>query len=170
MRRCAKEIKIGNVKIGGENPVLVQSMLNVPISDIDGNIRQALELQNAGCQIVRVTVPTLDDVKIITALKKAIDIPLVADIHFDYKVAVAAAEAGVDKIRINPGNIGNDENVKQVVDACKMRNIPIRIGVNAGSLEKNILEKYGKPTPEALVESALYHVSLLEKFDFTDIV
>lgn len=170
MRRKCKEVKIGGVKIGGENPVLVQSMLNVPIKDIDGNVKQAVSLEKAGCQILRVTVPSVDDVKVVTALKNSVSIPIVADIHFDYKTALACAEAGVDKIRINPGNIGDEERVKQVAQTCRQKNIPIRIGVNAGSLEKGILAKYGAPVPEALVESAMYHISLLEKYDFNDIV
>lgn len=169
MRHIKRELKIGNTAIGGNNPVLVQSMLNVPSSDIQGNINQAVELEKAGCQIVRVSVPTLEDVKLVEAIKSNISIPLVADIHFDYKVAIACADAGIDKIRINPGNIGDDEKVRAVVNACKAKNIPIRIGVNAGSLEKNILAKYGKPTPQALCESAMYHIRLLEKFDFNDI-
>ena len=169
MRHIKRELKIGNTAIGGNNPVLVQSMLNVRSSDIEGNVKQAVELEKAGCQIVRVSVPTLEDVKLVEAIKNEISIPLVADIHFDYKVALACADAGIDKIRINPGNIGEDEKVKAVVKACSAKNIPIRIGVNAGSLEKNILAKYGKPTPEALCESAMYHIGLLERYDFNDI-
>lgn len=169
MRHIKRELKIGNTAIGGNNPVLVQSMLNVRSSDVEGNVKQAVELEKAGCQIVRVSVPTLEDVRLVEAIKNEISIPLVADIHFDYKVALACADAGIDKIRINPGNIGDDERVKAVVKACSAKNIPIRIGVNAGSLEKNILAKYGKPSPEALCESAMYHISLLEKYDFNDI-
>ncbi len=169
MRHLKREVKIGNTVLGGNNPVLVQSMLNVPSSDIEGNVKQAVELEKADCQIVRVSVPTLEDVKLVEAIKNEISIPLVADIHFDYKVALACADAGIDKIRINPGNIGDDDRVKAVVKACQTKNIPIRIGVNAGSLEKNILEKYDKPTPEALCESAMYHIGLLEKFDFNNI-
>lgn len=169
MRHIKRELKIGNTAIGGSNPVLVQSMLNVRSSDIEGNVKQAVELEKAGCQIVRVSVPTLEDVRLVEAIKNEISIPLVADIHFDYKVALACADAGIDKIRINPGNIGDDERVKAVVKACSAKNIPIRIGVNAGSLEKNILAKYGKPSPEALCESAMYHIGLLEKYDFNDI-
>ncbi|MBQ5314264.1 MAG: flavodoxin-dependent (E)-4-hydroxy-3-methylbut-2-enyl-diphosphate synthase [Oscillospiraceae bacterium] len=170
MRHLKREVKLGNTALGGTNPVLVQSMLNVRSGDIEGNVKQAVELEKAGCQIVRVSVPTLEDVRLVEAIKNEISIPLVADIHFDYKVALACAEAGIDKIRINPGNIGDDEKVKAVVKACQSKNIPIRIGVNAGSLEKNILAKYGKPSPEALCESAMYHIGLLEKFDFNDIV
>ena len=169
MRHIKRELKIGNTAIGGSNPVLVQSMLNVRSSDIEGNVKQAVELEKAGCQIVRVSVPTLEDVRLVEAIKNEISIPLVADIHFDYKVALDCADAGIDKIRINPGNIGDDERVKAVVKACSAKNIPIRIGVNAGSLEKNILAKYGKPSPEALCESAMYHIGLLEKYDFNDI-
>lgn len=169
MRHIKRELKIGNTAIGGNNPVLVQSMLNVKSSDVEGNVRQAVELEKAGCQIVRVSVPSLEDVRLVEAIKNEISIPLVADIHFDYKVALACADAGIDKIRINPGNIGDDEKVKAVVKACSAKNIPIRIGVNAGSLEKNILAKYGKPSPEALCESAMYHIGLLEKYDFNDI-
>ena len=170
MRHLKREVKVGNTALGGTNPVLVQSMLNVRSGDVEGNVKQAVELEKAGCQIVRVSVPTLEDVRLVEAIKNEITIPLVADIHFDYKVALACAEAGIDKIRINPGNIGDDEKVKAVVKACQSKNIPIRIGVNAGSLEKNILAKYGKPSPEALCESAMYHIGLLEKFDFNDIV
>ena len=170
MRHLKREVKVGNTALGGTNPVLVQSMLNVRSGDVEGNVKQAVELEKAGCQIIRVSVPTLEDVRLVEAIKNEISIPLVADIHFDYKVALACAEAGIDKIRINPGNIGDDEKVKAVVKACQRKNIPIRIGVNAGSLEKNILAKYGKPSPEALCESAMYHIGLLEKFDFNDIV
>lgn len=170
MRKNTRTVKIGNVEIGGGNPVVVQSMLCKPIRDVKANVEQAKRLQKEGCQIVRVTVPSLADVPVIEALKKEISIPVVADIHFDYKVALACAQAGVDKIRINPGNIGEDDRVREVAQACKMRNIPIRIGVNGGSLEKEILAKYGRVTPEALVESAMYHVRLLEKHDFDDIV
>lgn len=169
-RRKSKEIRIGNIAIGGNNPVAVQSMLNVESHDIQGNIAQALRLEKAGCQIVRLAVPDMDAVKTVYELKKHIDIPLVADIHFDYKLALESAEAGVDKIRINPGNIGSDERVKAVVDKCNSKNIPIRIGVNSGSLEKEIYAKYGAPVPAALAESAMYHVRLLEKFDFDNIV
>ncbi len=170
MRVVKKEVRVGNYKIGGENPILVQSMLNAKSSDVLANVTQAKALEKEGCQIVRVSVPTLADVQLITALKENINIPVVADIHFDYRIALACIEAGVDKVRINPGNIGNDEKVKAVVEACKAKNIPIRIGVNAGSLEKEILKKYGSPTPEALCESAMYHIKLLEKFEFYDII
>ena len=164
-----KQVKVGKLNLGDGN-IYIQSMLNIPAEDVEANIRQAVELEKAGCEIVRVSVPTLEDVRLISAIKDKINIPLVADVHFDYRIAVACAEAGVDKIRINPGNIGDDSKVKAVVDACKMRNIPIRIGVNSGSLEKKLLEKYGAPTAEALVESALSHAAILERFDFNDIV
>ena len=164
------KVKVGNTYIGGGADITVQSMLCVPAHDIKGNVLQALRLQNAGCDIVRVTVPDKEALKTVEALKKAIDIPLVADIHFDYRLAVESVAAGVDKIRINPGNIGSDDKVKAVADACRKAGVPIRIGVNSGSLEKEILAKYGAVTPEAMVESGLYHISLLEKFDFSDIV
>ena len=164
------KVKAGNLEIGGGAPVSVQSMLCVPAHDIEGNVEQAKRLQAAGCDIVRVTVPDKEALKTVEALKKNITIPLVADIHFDYKLALDSVAAGVDKVRINPGNIGSDDKVKLVADACRNAGVPIRIGVNSGSLEKNILAKYGAVTPEAMVESGLYHISLLEKFDFTDIV
>lgn len=163
-------VSAGNLKIGGGADISVQSMLSVPVHDIEGNVSQALRLQNAGCDIVRVTVPDKEALKTVEALKKNIKIPLVADIHFDYRLAIESVSAGVDKVRINPGNIGDDSKVKLVADACRKAGVPIRIGVNSGSLEKNILKKYGGVTPEALVESGLYHISLLEKYDFNDIV
>lgn len=164
------QVKAGNVLIGGGAPVSVQSMLNVPSTDIEGSVAQAKRLEEAGCQIIRAAIPAMDAVRLIPALKEAVSVPIVADIHFNYKLALEACAAGVDKIRINPGNIGSDDRVKAVADACKSRGIPIRIGVNSGSLEKEILAKYGHPTPQALCDSALYHASLLEKFDFYDIV
>lgn len=169
-RRITKTVTAGNVKIGSGNKITVQSMLNVPAHNIDGNVAQALELEKAGCEIVRLTVPDLEAVKTLYAVKNAVKIPVVADIHFDYKCALESVAAGVDKIRINPGNIGSDDRIKAVADACRQKNIPIRIGVNSGSLEKDLLKKYGRVTSEALCESALRHASLLEKFDFTDIV
>ena len=159
-----------NTKIGGGAKVTVQSMLNKPASDIEGSVAQAKQLEAAGCEIIRAAVPDSDAVRLIAALKEAVSVPIVADIHFNYKLALESIAAGVDKIRINPGNIGDYSRVKSVADACKAKNIPIRIGVNSGSLEKHILEKYGHPTAQALCDSALYHASLLEKFDFTDIV
>lgn len=164
------QVKAGNVLIGGGAPVSVQSMLNVSSTDIEGSVAQAKRLEEAGCQIIRAAIPDMDAVRLIPALKEAVSVPIVADIHFNYKLALEACAAGVDKIRINPGNIGSDDRVKAVADACKSRGIPIRIGVNSGSLEKEILAKYGHPTPQALCDSALYHASLLEKFDFYDIV
>ena len=164
------QVKAGNVLIGGGAPVSVQSMLNVPSTDIEGSVAQAKRLEEAGCQIIRAAIPDMDAVRLIPALKEAVSVPIVADIHFNYKLALEACAAGVDKIRINPGNIGSDDRVKAVADACKSRGIPIRIGVNAGSLEKEIWAKDGHPTPQALCDSALYHASLLEKFDFYDIV
>lgn len=170
MALYTNEVKIGNVKIGNGNPIAIQSMLNIPANDIEGNVKQAIELEKIGCEIIRTAVPDLEAVKLIYALKNAVNIPVVADIHFDYKIALECAEAGVDKIRINPGNIGDDLRVKEVVDKCKLKNIPIRIGVNSGSVEKSILKKYGTVTADALVESAMYHTRLLEKFYFNDIV
>ena len=170
IRKQTKEVRIGSVAIGGNNPVAVQSMLNVPIADIAGNVAQAKRLEAEGCQIIRVTVPTPADAAVVTALKDAVSMPIVADIHFDYRAALACVDAGVDKIRINPGNIGSDERVREVARACRDNKIPIRIGVNGGSLEQEILAKYGAVTPEALVESAMYHVALLEKHDFNDVV
>ena len=159
-----------NTKIGGGAKISVQSMLNKPTEDIEGSVAQAKELEAAGCEIIRAAIPNMEAVKLIAALKEAVSVPIVADIHFNYKLALESIAAGVDKIRINPGNIGDDSRVKAVADACNAKNIPIRIGVNSGSLEKHILAKYGHPTAEALCDSALYHASLLEKFDFTDIV
>lgn len=170
MRRKSKTVLVGKVAVGGDAPVSVQSMLCAPSYDVEKNVEQALRLQQAGCDIVRVSVPDAESVRLIDRLKNAVDMPVVADIHFDYRLALECAEAGVDKIRINPGNIGSDDRVKAVADTCRRKKIPIRIGVNSGSLEKSVLAKYGGPTPEALVESALYHASLLEKFDFDDIV
>ena len=165
-----KKIKIGNTYLGGGEPVLVQSMLNVPAADIDGSVKQAVELEKAGCQVIRFAIPDEAALNLVEPIKNAVSVPLVADIHFDYKLALGAAERGIDKIRINPGNIGAEDRVKAVADICNQKQIPIRIGVNSGSLEKEILAKYGSPTPEAMVESAMYHASLLEKFDFSDIV
>ena len=164
------KVKIGNIYIGGDAPVTIQSMLNTPAEDVEASVLQAKRLEEAGCEIIRAAVPNREAVKLIYALKDALKVPVVADIHFDYKIALDCVAAGVDKIRINPGNIGSDDRVKAVADACKNAGVPIRIGVNSGSLEKSILEKYGHPTAEALCESALYHASLLEKFDFNDIV
>ena len=166
----SRQIHAGAVAIGGGAPVTVQSMLNVPSTDVEGSVRQAKALEAAGCELIRAAVPDQAAVRLIAALKEAVSVPIVADIHFDYRLALESAAAGVDKIRINPGNIGDDSRVKAVADACRTRGIPIRVGVNSGSVEKELLAKYGGPTPEALVESALYHASLLERFDFHDIV
>ncbi len=166
----SKKIKLGNATLGGDSPVLVQSMLNVPSTDIDGSVTQAKALAAAGCQVIRFAIPDEAALDLIEPIKNAVDVPLVADIHFNYRLALGAAERGIDKIRINPGNIGGDDRVKAVADICREKQIPIRIGVNSGSLEKHILAKYGAPTPEAMVESAMYHAALLEKFDFNDIV
>ena len=165
-----KTVTIGKLTIGGGRPVAVQSMLNKEAHDIPGSVAQAKELEAAGCEIIRATVPDREAVRTIAALKEAVSVPIVADIHFDYKMALESLAAGVDKIRINPGNIGSDDQVKAVAEECQRRGVPIRIGVNSGSVEKEILAKYGSPTPQALVESALYHVRLLEKHDFDDIV
>lgn len=169
-RRKTKQVNAGGVRIGGGAPISVQSMLNTPSYDIKRSVEQAVELEKAGCDIIRAAIPDKEAVKLIEALKSNVKAPIVADIHFDYRLALEAAAAGVDKIRINPGNIGDDSRVKQVADACRARSIPIRIGVNSGSVEKEILKKYGAPTADALVESAMYHASLLEKYDFDDIV
>ena len=171
IRRKTKRINIGNVAIGDTSPIAIQSMTNTDTHDKRATLCQILSLQREGCDIVRITVPDIEAVSTIPYLKEnGVAIPIVADIHFDYKIALACAEAGVDKIRINPGNIGSDDRVHAVVKACRTAGIPIRIGVNSGSLEKEILAKHGSPTPEALAESALYHASLLEKYDFDDIV
>ena len=164
-----KKVRVGNCVLGSEK-IYIQSMLNVPADDIENSVKQAVELEKAGCEIIRAAVPKIENAGLIEALKNAVNVPIVADIHFDYKIALACIERGVDKIRLNPGNIGSADGVKAVADACRAKKIPIRIGVNSGSLEKNLLEKYGSPTPEALVESALEHAKLLNKFDFDDIV
>lgn len=164
-----KIVKVGNILLGDGN-IYIQSMLNVPSNDINGNVEQAKRLENAGCEIIRLSVPSKDDVRLISALKTAVSVPVVADIHFDYKIAIECVNAGVDKLRINPGNIGSKDNVRKVADACRQHNVPIRIGVNSGSVEKDILKKYGSPCSDALVESALRHVQILEELDFNDIV
>ena len=164
-----KQILVGGVPIGGGAPVSIQSMLNTKTTDVDSSLRQLRELADAGCQIARLAVPDMDAAKGFAEIASASPLPLVADIHFDYRLAIAAAEGGAAKIRINPGNIGGEERVRAVVDVCKEKNIPIRIGVNGGSLDKRLLEKYGHPTPEALVESAFSHIELLEKYGFYDI-
>ena len=164
-----RQIQVGSVLVGGDAPVSIQSMLNTKTTDVEGSLAQIRALKAAGCQIARLAVPDMDAAKGFREIAAESPLPLVADIHFDYRLAIAAAEGGASKIRINPGNIGGKERVKAVVDVCKEKHIPIRIGVNGGSLEKNILEKYGHPTPEALVESALGHVALLEEQGFYDI-
>ena len=169
-RRPCKTVYVGRVPLGHDAPVAVQSMLNVPASDVAGNVAQAKALEAAGCDIVRAAVPNKEAVRLIDALKQAVSIPVVADIHFDYTLALDCVAAGVDKIRLNPGNIGGKERVRAVANACRSRGIPIRIGVNGGSLEKDILAKYGHPCAAAMRDSALYHSSLLEECDFDDIV
>ena len=164
-----KQIHVGSVAVGGGAPVSIQSMLNTRTTDVEGSLRQLRALAAAGCQIARLAVPDMDAAKGFAEIASASPLPLVADIHFDYRLAIAAAEGGAAKIRINPGNIGGEERVRAVVDACREKKIPIRIGVNGGSLDKRLLEKYGHPTPEALVESAFSHIELLEKFGFYDI-
>ena len=169
-RRKSRKIKVGNLYIGDDSTITVQSMTNTDTHDVEATYRQVLRLQEAGCDIIRITAPDEESVETFAELKRrGIKAPLVADIHFNYKIALAAAKAGVDKIRINPGNIGSREKVREVVLACRERSIPIRIGVNSGSLEEGILKKYGSPTAEALAESAFYHASLLREFDFSDI-
>lgn len=169
-RRITKEVNIGGVKIGGNNPIAIQSMCNTDTRDADKTVEQIKRLEEAGCEIIRVAVPDMQAAEAIKEIKKHINIPLVADIHFDYRLALKAIEGRIDKIRINPGNIGSEDRVKQVADMAKKNSIPIRIGVNSGSLEKHLVEKYGGVTPEGLVESALGHVRLLEKYDFYDTV
>ena len=164
-----RKIMVGNVQIGGNNHVVIQSMANTKTKDIESTVNQISALEKEGCEIIRVACLDLEDAKAIGQIKEKIHIPIVADIHFDYKIALQAIKSGVDKIRINPGNIGAKENIKKVVDACKEQHIPIRIGVNSGSLEKDLLQKYGKVTAEAIVESAKRHVEILEEFDFHDI-
>ena len=163
-----RKVLVGNVQIGGQNKVIIQSMCNTKTKDIQATVKQIIELEKAGCEIIRVACLDIEDAKAIKEIKEHIHIPIVADIHFDYRIALEAIESGVDKVRINPGNIGSEEKVKAVVDKCKERNIPIRIGVNAGSLEKDLLEKYGKPTAKAMVESARRHIDILERLDFHD--
>lgn len=168
-REETRKINVAGVQIGGQNKVIIQSMTNTKTKDINSTVEQILKLENAGCEIVRVACLDIDDAKAIKEIKGKIHIPIVADIHFDYKIALEAINSGVDKIRINPGNIGDEERVKKVVDACKERKIPIRIGVNGGSLEKDLLDKDGKVTAKAMVESARRHVEILERLDFYDI-
>ena len=168
-RTETRPIMVRDVQIGGQNKVVIQSMCNTKTKNVEDTVKQILALENAGCEIIRVACLDVEDAKAIKDIKERIHIPIVADIHFDYKIALAAIEAGVDKIRINPGNIGDEEKTRAVVEACRAKNIPIRIGVNAGSLEKELLEKYGKPCSDAMVDSARRHVEILEKLDFYDI-
>lgn len=169
IRSETRPIHVGNLVLGGNDHIYIQSMTNTKTKDVDATVQQILALEKAGCEIVRMACFDKEDAYAIREIKKQVHIPLVADIHFDYQLALIAVESGIDKIRINPGNIGSKDKVKMVVDACKEKNIPIRIGVNAGSLEKGLLEKYGKPCPEAMVESARAHVQILEELGFYDI-
>ncbi len=165
-----RAVKIGDRFIGGKNPVLIQSMTNTKTEDVDATVRQILDLEAAGCEIIRSTVPTMEAAFAFSEIKKRIHIPLVADIHFDYKLAIAAMENGADKIRINPGNIGGEDKLRAVVEKAKEYNVPIRVGVNSGSLEKDLIKKYGHVTPEALVESALNNAKMIEDMDYHNIV
>ena len=168
-RTDTRAITVGGVQIGGQNKVVIQSMCNTKTKDVDSTVKQILELEKVGCEIIRVACLDIEDAKAIKDIKEKIHIPIVADIHFDYKIALEAIKSKVDKIRINPGNIGDEEKIKAVVDGCKENNVPIRIGVNAGSLEKDLLKKYKKPCSDAMIESALRHIEILEKLDFYDI-
>ena len=168
IRRKSRQIMVGNVPVGGDAPISVQSMTNTETTDIDATVAQIKRIQEAGADIVRVSVPSMDAAEAFGEIRKAVDIPLVADIHFDYRIALRVADLGVDCLRINPGNIGREKRIVAVVDKARDLNIPIRIGVNAGSLEKDLQKKYGEPTPDALVESALRHVDILDKLDFQD--
>jgi len=170
LRKQTRPIKVGNLTIGGSNDVIIQSMCTTKTANVEATVAEILRLEEAGCQVVRVTVNNMEAAEAIKEIKKQIHIPLVADIHFDYRLALAAIENGIDKVRINPGNIGRREKVEAVVKACKEKGIPIRIGVNAGSLENHLLEKYGYPTAEAMVESAKFHIGILEELDFHDII
>lgn len=170
LRKKTREIQIGQVRIGGDNPVAIQSMTNTKTEDVDATVSQILALEKAGCEIVRCAVPTMEAAEALREIRKKIHIPLVADIHFDYKLAIAAVENGADKIRINPGNIGSKERIRAVVDCCKERGIPIRVGVNSGSLEKELVEKYGGVTAEGLVESALDKVAIIESMGYDNLV
>lgn len=169
-RKHTRQVMVGNVPVGGNAPIVVQSMANTDTKDIEATVSQILNLEKAGCEMVRIAVIDMEAAKCISKIKDRINIPLIADIHFDYRLALESISQGIDAIRINPGNIGSIDRVKQVVDACKKKSLPIRIGVNGGSLEKDLLEKYKRPTPEAMVESALRHVKILENLEFRDIV
>lgn len=168
-RRKTRQISVGSIKIGSNSPISVQSMTNTDTADVKATVTQIKALERAGCEIVRVAVPNMDAAEVLSKIKKAINIPLIADIHFYYRLALKAIDNGVDGLRLNPGNIGDKERIKAVVKAAREKKIPIRIGVNAGSLEKDILEKYGHPTPKAMVESALRHIKILEDLDFRQI-
>ena len=168
--RKSRCVKVGNLLIGGGNQVVIQSMTNTDTADVEATVKQIKELEKAGCQMVRMTINNIEAARAIKEIKPLVNVPLCADIHFDYRLAIMAIENGIDKLRINPGNIGSDERVNEVVKKAKEHKIPIRIGVNSGSIEKHILEKYGKPTADGMVESAMYHINLLEKNDFHDIV
>lgn len=169
-RKQTRKIMVGDIAVGGDAPISIQSMINTKSTDVEACIDQIWQLETAGCEIVRMAIPSKESVPVLAAIKKRISIPLVADIHFDHNLALGALDAGADKIRINPGNIGSEEKVKSVLDACKAKGVPIRIGVNAGSLEKDILKKHGHPTPEALLESATRHIEFCEKYDFQDVL
>ncbi|WP_291258937.1 flavodoxin-dependent (E)-4-hydroxy-3-methylbut-2-enyl-diphosphate synthase [Fusobacterium sp.] len=166
----SRVVKVGDILIGGGNPIIIQSMTNTVTSNVEATVEQINKLEKAGCQMVRMTINNEEAAKAITEIKKRVNLPLCADIHFDYKLALLAMENGIDKLRINPGNIGSDDKIKIVVQMAKEKDIPIRIGVNSGSIEKHILEKYGRPTADGMVESAMYHINLLEKNGFNDIV
>lgn len=170
MLRKSRQISVGGVHMGKGAPITVQSMLNEPAHDIEASVKQALKLEAAGCDIIRAAVPDMEAVRLIYRLKSEVKVPIVADIHFNYRLALESVAAGVDKIRINPGNIGDEGRIKAVANACKAAGVPIRVGVNSGSLEKSVLARYGAPTAEALFESGMYHIKLLNKFDFYDIV
>ncbi|MCK4951600.1 MAG: flavodoxin-dependent (E)-4-hydroxy-3-methylbut-2-enyl-diphosphate synthase, partial [Gammaproteobacteria bacterium] len=167
-RRLSRQIHVGDVPVGGDAPISVQSMTNTETCDVTATVEQIKAIQNAGADIVRVSVPSMDAAEAFGKIKTQVSIPLVADIHFDYKIALRVAELGVDCLRINPGNIGREDRVRAVVDSARDHGIPIRIGVNAGSLEKDLQVKYGEPTPDALVESALRHIDILDRLDFQD--
>ena len=169
-RKKTRMVKVGNVVMGGNSPIVIQSMCNTDTRDVENTVKQILELEQAGCQVVRVAVPDMAAAEAVGEIKKRISIPLVADIHFDYKLALKVMDLGIDKVRINPGNIGEESRIQAVVEKAKQKQIPIRIGVNSGSLEKDLIQKYGGVTPEGLVESALRHVRILEKYQFYDIV
>ncbi len=170
LRKMTREVQVGNVKIGGGNPIIIQSMCNTDTRDVAATVKQILQLEDAGCELVRVAILDMEAANAVGEIKKQIHIPLVADIHFDYKLALRVMELGIDKVRINPGNIGEEDRIHQVVEKAKEMHIPIRIGVNSGSLEKDLVQKYNGVTPQGLVESALRHVRILEKFEFYDIV